>query len=765
MNGKVNSGPGLPGKRAEAPAANSLNRPDATGLLTRPAITSVPAVFSRTVFVLCTAATFGVASAAHLTGSPYFVTLFCGLLGIVIGLTSARLLQAQEKLGEYAERRQDELESIADRMWELQESEQHFRGLIDALGDIVVHRDQDGRIIYANSVFITILGGNQDEVVGKTLSELGVEVAPVPDAALFDGDQLTSQDVAIGDENGMRWFSWIELSAREENTGTVQHRAIARDITQRKNAESEMNEARQKAEHASQAKSRFLATVSHEIRTPMNGIIGMAKLLADTDITPEQRTYISSVMESGNALMSLIEDLLDFSKIEAGRLELRQVAVSPHELIEGVVELLASRAYGKDIGLGCFIDPAVPELIMVDPGRLRQVLLNLAGNAIKFTDEGGVMVTASVSRSGSSRGLRIDVTDTGPGLKPADRERIFEEFEQADTTSTRPHGGAGLGLSISKRIVDAMGGTIGLATPDSGGSTFSVMIPLPAVSGDDRQTPGGPGPVLGGKSVLLVSANSMESAAIVQMVESEGGEIHLAHSAANAQNLVKKSIPFDAVLIDSNLEQESGAALVQRLEECAGSAQMITLIAPTDRGRLQDLLASGYTSFLARPVRGRSLVRLLCDGTRTTGKDPARSGSAAATGPGLTAKPGALSVLLAEDNVINATLARAALEKAGHNVTVVNNGLSAAELLRDRPGAIDLVLMDLHMPVMDGLDAIELIRRNEEALNLASVPILVLTADGQEETEVRVLARGADGYLTKPLDPEKLVMSVEDRAA
>src|SRR5690606_5994548 len=263
-------------------------------------------------------------------------------------------------IDENADRNREEMEHLADRMWELQESEARFHGLIDALGDIVVHRDRHGRIVEANRVLADMLGSKPQALVGRSLAELGIDIGVVPDSAFSDGEYLSSTDVAIRTEAGTRWFSWIELSVRDKGHGAVSHRAVARAIPARKRAETSAFTARERAETANQAKSRFLATVSHEIRTPMNGIMGMARLLADTTLTPEQSTYVGAVSTSASALLALIEDLLDYSKIEAGRFELEPQQVSPRELIENVVELLAPRAYGKGVGLGCHVGPCVP---------------------------------------------------------------------------------------------------------------------------------------------------------------------------------------------------------------------------------------------------------------------------------------------------------------------------------------------------------------------------------------------------------------------
>ena len=386
--------------------------------------------FPRVTAFVTIVAILAFACLTNLAGAPPFIgigLLAAGLSGLFLVVRALRAeSQAAFIAAESANRSRAEIETLADRIWELQESEERFRGLIDALGDLVVHRDRDGCIVHANKVFADLVGIGQEGLVGRTITELGVEVGVVPDAAFAEGECLSSTDVAIrAPEGGARWFSWIELSVRDKTSDLVSHRAIARDITPRKRAETALINARERAEHASQAKSRFLATVSHEIRTPMNGIIGMAKLLADTPLTPEQRTYVGAVSTSASALLALIEDLLDYSKIEAGRFDPEPQPMSPREIADNVVELLAAKAFAKNIGIGCHVAPDVPQLITADPGRVRQVLLNLIGNAIKFTDTGGVLLVVSRVEGDGPGSIRFAVTDTGPGLRAADVDRIF----------------------------------------------------------------------------------------------------------------------------------------------------------------------------------------------------------------------------------------------------------------------------------------------------------------------------------------------------
>ncbi|MGB3391242.1 MAG: response regulator [Pseudaminobacter sp.] len=701
------------------------------------------------------------AGLARLTGAPDFLALGLLITGLAGFFTLARATYLERRatslVQESVTRSRAEIETLADRMWELQESEERFHGLIDALGDLVVHRDRDGRIVYANKVFADLLSMEARELHGRTFSELEIDVGIVPDAAFSDGECLSSTDVAIHVPGGPRWFSWIELSVRDKENDAVSHRAIARDITARKRAETALINARERAEYASQAKSRFLATVSHEIRTPMNGIMGMAKLLADTSLSPEQRTYVGAISTSASALLALIEDLLDYSKIEAGRFEPEPQPMSPREVGDNVVELLASRAYAKGIGLGSHVAPDVPQMITADPGRVRQVLLNLIGNAIKFTDVGGVLLTIACDRVNGIGMVRFTVADTGVGLRKVDMERIFEEFEQADGTSTRSHGGAGLGLAISRRIVTSMGGTIAVSSDYGKGAEFSFTVPaVEAVDAANMHSK-----VLGGRHVLILSPNRIEAEAIALTIRAYGGTAEIAETAAQAAAQVKQC---DIVLVDAALET-SGGRLLKRLRNSGyAGPDAITLIAPTDRGLLPAFRNSGYTTFLARPVRSETLLRILL----TAASGPLARAETPEPQPGsrFSHQPG-LWILIAEDNEINAMLARATLQKAGHRVDVVGNGKAAVEAVigSGRKQRYDVVLMDLHMPVMDGLDAIAAIRRHEEEAGSAPIPIMVLSADSQEKTRHSVLAHGASGFVTKPLDPDALVEAVGEHAA
>jgi PAS domain S-box-containing protein len=708
-------------------------------------------------------AVLALAGLSYLTHAPLFIPI--SLLGIgaagVIAHIRARGAErrAVSMLDDSTAHSRAEIETLADRMWEMQESEERFRGLIDALGDLVVHRDRNGHIVYANRVFAELVGQDARDLAGRTLAEFGIEVGIVPDAAFMDHDCLSSTDVVMRSGGEQRWFSWIELSVREKESGAVSHRAIARDITARKRAESSLITARERAEYASSAKSRFLATVSHEIRTPMNGIMGMAKLLADTRLSPEQRTYVGAISTSASALLALIEDLLDYSKIESGRFDPEPQPMSPREIADNVVELLAARAFGKGIGLGCQVGPDVPQLITADPGRVRQVLLNLIGNAIKFTDAGGVRLAIERVRTDAADRIRFSVIDTGPGLAEADVERIFEEFEQADGTSTRTHGGAGLGLAISRRLVAAMEGAISVTSRLGEGSAFVFEIPATAAV----ETSASREISLNGLCAVIVSGNTVEAEAIATTIRAHGGSAAI---AATVEQAAAMGTGCDVVLVDAAMEHADGRTLRHLRRDGFPSCEAVTLIAPSDRGMLGEYRTSGYATFLARPVRSETLLRVLLASRSGAGSPMAVSPEPATGGQASSPRSG-LSVLIAEDNDINAMLARATLLKAGHRVEIVGNGKAAVEAIVEagHRGRYDIVLMDLHMPVMDGMDAIAAIRRHEEETGVVPVPIMVLSADSQEGTRHAVLAHGASGFVTKPLDPEALVQAVQEQVA
>ena len=646
-----------------------------------------------------------------------------------------------EKLRELQHR----YEALQDTSWELYESEERYRSLGEAFGDVLLHRDEENRITFANAAFLETFNNVELSSEPSKFDPEFIEECTVP--SFNDHEPL--REVKMNTALGEAWFIWIDMPFRDQTTGISGTRSVARNITRQKLVELELREASLQASAASHAKSRFLANVSHEMRTPLNGILGMSGLLADTKLSPEQHTYVSAIHDSGTALLALIEDILDTTLVEADRLELREQEAEPKRLIEDICELLAARAHQKDIGISSFIGAAVPKSIITDVGRLRQILINLLGNAIKFTEKGGVQIR--LTSDGTS--LLYEVIDTGPGISETDQGKIFQEFEQADSESTRKHGGAGLGLSISRQIIEAMGGNIKVSSVLGEGSRFHFSIPIdPAMSVAAEVAPHN----LRGSLISIIGADKMTSEAIKHYCTEAGADCHI-YDHYNALPTTLSEDTMGVTLLDCNhiLKFSAMSSLIAAQKQI--SEKIIVMLNPNQRSKLPELRAMGCDAYLIKPIRKSSLMSLLeqHDGEETSAPSSAPTNISSDTME-LPSKGEAFNILVAEDNDINALLVRSLLEKAGHVVSRANNGEDAIAMWEERQQSepFDLILMDMQMPVMDGLDALRVIRSSgEEGRN---IPIYVLTADEKNETKATCIESGANGFLTKPLDPNKL---------
>jgi PAS domain S-box-containing protein len=723
---------------------------------------------------------------------------FAALLAVALAFLLNNLVTARER-SEMLGRQAAQLKTVAGRLEaslknaaainaRLNQSEVRYKGLVDAQGDAIFRRDASSRLTYGNDAFFKLFGINPARAIGYPFAP---EPHPESRAPLF-GSFLNSErsraryDQHVKTAQGYRWIAWEDYAVRDSHGRLVEVQSVGRDITDRKALEDALMEARDSAEEASRAKSGFLATMSHEIRTPMNGVLGMGRLLLETDLRPEQRTYAEAITQSGEALLTLIGDILDFSKIEAGMLHLDEDEVDLRNMLCAITELLCARGHAKGVEVTAIIAPDVPRLLRADEGRLRQVITNLMGNAVKFTESGGVCVEIRRVIDDERPFLRVEVRDTGVGVPPEKRKEIFEEFVQADSSHARKFGGTGLGLAISKRLVDTMGGRIGVDAAPDGGSSFWFTLPDAEI-----EPAGADAKPLKGLRVAIMTKNKALREGMALQVAAAGGVV-----------ADPRSGDAEAVLIDAGTGN-----LPELTVHPDPSIPALVLLTPNARGSLEEMRGLGFAGYLVKPVRQSSLVTrlILCCSDRIektramepiTPLDdlpplidlaplphraaPAYSKAAAvdapdfdppaipapfmedhpaaarSVGPAMVNKPAeeGLRILLAEDNPINMMLIRELLRRRGHSVVEVTTGNAAVKAMQG--DSFDLLLTDIHMPGMDGIEAARVIRADEARSGRSRTPIVALTADALEDGKRACQDAGMDGFLTKPVDPAEL---------
>ena len=628
-------------------------------------------------------------------------------------------------------------------------------------GIMIVHADE--RILSVNRAFVNSTGYNAGEVTGKPPDFLVVSAAEKPFfGALWARVRRRGAwqgEVLMRRQDGSEFPAWLMVSAVYESHGKVAYYICTSiDITDRKQMES-FRTAKEAAEAASRAKSEFVANMSHELRTPLNGILGMTELLQDSGLTATQRHYAQTVKSSGEALLHIINDILDFSKIEAGKMDIETIDLDVRQTTEEVVDLLAARAQDKGLELLFQIDENVPAVVAGDPGRLRQVLVNLVGNAVKFTEHGEVALTVNcVSAAAKSCVLRFAVRDTGIGISESEHARLFKAFSQADGSMTRRFGGTGLGLMISKQLISLMGGDIGVESTPGRGSTFWFTLKADILEG---RLPKVPRASLNGIRVLIVDDNATNRAILLHQIGAMGGGCELAAdgmaglAALRAAEVLGR--PFQVALIDRNMPNMDGLELIRtiRSEPSLAGTRLAMLTSQSEASEGAASRSAGADAYLTKPVRRSDLMNVLAGLTGAFVLEPSEDQDAGAGAEDAADFHGA-RVLLAEDSAVNREIARIMLEKVGCHVTVARDGREAVAKSMEFP--FELVLMDCQMPELDGFEATREIRAREAGM--ARVPILALTANAMEGDRERCIDAGMDDYLSKPFKREDLIAAM-----
>jgi signal transduction histidine kinase/DNA-binding response OmpR family regulator len=536
---------------------------------------------------------------------------------------------------------------------------------------------------------------------------------------------------------------------------------VVTDMSQQRAVQRELEAARDQAVEASRLKSEFLATMSHEIRTPMNGVIGMAELLLDTPLSADQRELALTVHGQSQALLAIINDILDFSKIESGKLEIERVAFSVHDLVAEVAEVIAPAARGRGLTYHIEIDSEIPEFCVGDPVRLRQVLVNLAGNAVKFTHQGGLTVRLSLAeRSPVDMVLQVEVVDTGVGIAPGAQARLFDPFTQADGSTTRRYGGTGLGLAISRRLVELMGGQIGVRSQPGVGSTFWFTVPMSVSQTRALPVPDHLTDTLAGLRVLIASDDRAHADQLRRHFTAWSLETRLEPDPDAALGeliaAAERRNPWQVVVIDYSQETISATRFASELRACPELAGCVLVLLRDHRSAAHEPRPSvaGFDTIVPKPVRASRLLDSLSEimaGRARPSYLPDHVRPAFTPGE----REIVATVLLAEDNPVNQRLARLQLEKLGLEVETAADGREAVALLQRAAGRYRVVLMDCQMPEMDGFTATGIIRRNEGEHG-RRVPIIAMTANALSGDRERCLEAGMDDYISKPVNLERL---------
>jgi two-component system, sensor histidine kinase and response regulator len=655
---------------------------------------------------------------------------------------------------------------------ELAHERRLFQALMDNIPDTIYFQDAACRFMRINKAQANLLGiPDPQEAIGKTdfdffPHEFAQSCYDAEQKLLQSGQPIIAAEQKLVKPDGkVQWLSTTEVPLRDVDGKVMGFVGISRDITDRKLAEIDLANATKAAESASRVKSEFLANMSHEIRTPMNGVIGMTELVLDTELSPEQREYVETIRTSAETLLTVINDILDFSKVEAGKLDLDLIPFALRDGLEETTRILSVRADQKGLELTCDIRPEVPEQVVGDPTRLRQILVNLASNAIKFTERGEVALRVDVeSQAGGSVILHFSVRDTGIGI-PEDKHRlIFEAFSQADTSTSRRFGGTGLGLTICSRLVALMNGRLWLESTPARGSTFHFTAQL-GIAEHKTERPRME-PHLEGTAVLVVDDNLTNRRILAETLGRWGARVTEAEGAAAAlaalEQAEKRSDPFALMLTDLQMPEKDGFELVEEVKGRTGLEHKPVVVVLTSGGVRGDSVRCrqlGVSAYVTKPIRQSDLHKVLMI---VLGDTALRSGAPelitrhSLREAGLSKR---LEILLAEDNLVNQKLAARLLEKHGHKVTLASNGNEALAMLGKQ--AFDLVLMDVQMPELDGFEATAAIREREKVTGAHQV-VIAMTAHAMKGDRERCFAAGMDGYVSKPIHAKELFAAIDE---
>ena len=659
----------------------------------------------------------------------------------------------------------------------LQASEERFRGMVESLPDPYSEINLEGFITFVNEAFVHETGYSQDELIGKKFSmlldEKNARLAKRGYAEIYKtGRPVKNLELEWISKNGHAVLAEVSVSPISQADGTViGFQSIYRDITERRQMEIALSRAKEAAEVASNAKSEFLASMSHEIRTPMNAILGMADLLTETPLNKEQQKFVQIFREAGENLLNIINDILDISKVEAGHIHLEHIPFDLGKLVEQTGDIMSVRAHKKELELACRVAPGVPTKLMGDPTRLRQVLINFIGNAIKFTESGEILLEVKPAHSSAVNAqhhtvdLMFSVKDTGIGI-PADKiQNIFERFTQADSSTTRKYGGTGLGLTISKSIVDLMGGTITVESKEGKGSVFSFTAPFAMQT---EMTPVEDACALvdlTGRRALVIDDNANNRLILREMLTQWGTVVSSVNSGPSGLEALREAQvsgkPYDFVILDYQMPGMDGltTAVEIRKEPKWSSLAVIMLSSGYPQEDIAAAKKIGIDRFLYKPVKRNDLQEAICGELGKKEEAQPQAGSA----PAAAAAQKSLNILLVEDNEDNRLLISTYLKKTPHRLHMAENGAVAVEAVK--AGNFNIVFMDMQMPVMDGYTATREIRQWEKAQARTAVPIIALTAYALKEDEKKSLDAGCTGHMTKPIKKARLLEALAEFAA